>query len=94
MDIGIAHGHDSLVLGAFGCGAFRNPPAIVAKVFYDVMQDFMCCFETIEYAVYHTEREVENYEAFREQMGKAVKSTYDMSKEEFMDRVRSAVEKR
>ena len=55
-----------LVLGAFGCGAFRNPPAIVAKVFYDVMQDYMCHFETIEYAVYHTEKEVENYEAFGE----------------------------
>ena len=23
--IGLMYGHDSLVLGAFGCGAFRNP---------------------------------------------------------------------
>lgn len=94
FEIAAREGNQVLVLGAFGCGAFRNPPALVAKVFYDVMQDFMGCFETIEYAVYHTEREVENYEAFREQMEKTVKSTYDMSKEEFMDRVRSAVEGR
>ena len=53
-----------LILGAFGCGAFRNPPEIVAKVFNTVMQDYLCYFDTIEYAVYHTEREVANYEAF------------------------------
>ena len=60
----IEHGKDSVVAGAFGCGAFRNPPEIVARVFNDVMQDYLCYFDIIEYAVYHTEREVANYEAF------------------------------
>lgn len=59
-----------LILGAFGCGAFRNPPELVAKVFYDVMQDYLYYFETIEYAVYHTEREIANYEAFSRVMKK------------------------
>ena len=31
---------------------------------YAVMQDYLCNFDTIEFAVYHTEREVANYEAF------------------------------
>ena len=62
--IGLLHHHDSLVLGAFGCGAFRNPPEIVAKVFYNVMQEYLDKLEVIEYAVFHTERELANYEAF------------------------------
>ena len=37
--IGLAHGHDSLVLGALGCGAFRNPPRHVARLFYEVMDE-------------------------------------------------------
>lgn len=37
--IGLAHGHDSLVLGALGCGAFANPPAHVARLFHEVMDE-------------------------------------------------------
>ena len=57
--------NEVLILGAFGCGAFRNPPNIVAKVFKQVMQEYLQYFEIIEYAVYHTEREVSNFEAFK-----------------------------
>ncbi len=32
----IAHGHDAVVLGAFGCGAFRNPAAHMAQLFKEV----------------------------------------------------------
>ena len=65
FEVALANDNEVLILGAFGCGAFRNPPEIVAKVFYNVMQDYLCYFDTIEYAVYHTEREVGNYEAFK-----------------------------
>ena len=37
--IGLLHGHDSLVLGALGCGAFRNPPSHIAKLFHEVMEE-------------------------------------------------------
>ena len=37
--IGLTYGHDSLVLGAFGCGAFRNPPAEIARLFHEVMEE-------------------------------------------------------
>ena len=63
--IAVANGNEVLILGAFGCGAFRNPPEIVAKVFNTVMQEYLCYLDTIEYAVFHTEREVANYEAFK-----------------------------
>jgi len=37
--IGLVHGHDSLVLGALGCGAFRNPPRHVARLFHEVLDE-------------------------------------------------------
>lgn len=37
--IGLLHGHDSLVLGALGCGAFRNPPRHVAQLFHEVIKE-------------------------------------------------------
>ena len=37
--IGLVHGHDSLVLGALGCGAFHNPPRHVARLFHEVMDE-------------------------------------------------------
>lgn len=60
-----ADGNEVLILGAFGCGAFRNPPKIVAKAFHKAMEDYVDCFETVEFAVYHTQYETENYKAFQ-----------------------------
>lgn len=37
--IGLTYGHDSLVLGAFGCGAFKNPPKEIARIFHEVMEE-------------------------------------------------------
>lgn len=37
--MGLVHGHDSLVLGALGCGAFRNPPRHVARLFHEVLDE-------------------------------------------------------
>ena len=37
--IGLTYGLDALVLGAFGCGAFKNPPAEIAKLFHEVMEE-------------------------------------------------------
>ena len=39
LRIGLAHGHDSLVLGALGCGAFCNPPAQIARLFHEVLME-------------------------------------------------------
>ena len=68
FEIAVANENEVLILGAFGCGAFKNPPELAAKVFNKVMQDYLCYFDTIEYAVFHTEREVANYKAFRKEM--------------------------
>ncbi len=39
LRIGLRHGHDSLVLGALGCGAFCNPPSHIAHLFHEVFEE-------------------------------------------------------
>jgi uncharacterized protein (TIGR02452 family) len=36
----VAREHDAVVLSAFGCGAFRNPPRHVAQLFRSVIKEF------------------------------------------------------
>jgi len=59
------HGADVLILGAFGCGVFANPPELVAEAFNNVLPVFRSHFETIEFAVYTTRMDAPNYQAFR-----------------------------
>lgn len=39
LRIGLIHGHDAIVLGAFGCGAFKNPPQQIAELFKEVIEE-------------------------------------------------------
>ena len=51
--IGKANFHDSLVLSAMGCGAFANPPAHIAKLFHQVIEEdeFRNIFKLIDFAI-------------------------------------------
>lgn len=60
FEVAIANKADVLILGAFGCGAFCNPPELVAEVFVDFTEKYRKRFDVIEYAVFHTERETKN----------------------------------
>jgi uncharacterized protein (TIGR02452 family) len=51
LDVASAHGHRRLVLGAWGCGVFRNDPAVVATAFADALRDDRR-FEQVVFAVY------------------------------------------
>lgn len=64
FQVAIANGTEILVLGAFGCGAFCNPPMIVARAFRNVQEKYDGYFDTIEYAVFCKKNETENYDAF------------------------------
>lgn len=55
-----------IVLGAFGCGAFANPPAEVAEMWRDVLEEkeFKGWWETIVFAVLDGKRD-DNFTTFK-----------------------------
>lgn len=50
LQIAAKEGHDSLVLGPFGCGAWKNPPRTVAFLFQKVLQKWEGVFREIVFA--------------------------------------------
>ena len=64
LSVAALHDVDVLILGAFGCGAFCNPPEVVAAAFRDVLREFAHAFSTVEFAVYCTPRDDANYQVF------------------------------
>ncbi len=50
MQIGYKKGHDALVLGALGCGAWHNPPQHVAQLFKEVLANWTGRFKKIVFA--------------------------------------------
>lgn len=69
LKIAAFHGAEVLILGAFGCGAFHNPPEIVAKAEKEILADFKDKFETVEFAVFCPPTRSENYDTFKEVFG-------------------------
>ena len=65
LNVAIKNEDDYLILGAFGCGAFRNNPEIVAKAYKDVLQDYMYCFKVIDFAIIDGKYS-NNYEIFKQ----------------------------
>ena len=71
MDIAAYKGADILILGAFGCGAFRNNPKVVAKAYKDAVADYRHAFKEIEFAIYcGSAKDEGNYTAFKEAFGR------------------------
>ncbi len=64
LDIAKANRAEVVILGAFGCGAFRNPPDIVAEGMYESVKQHIHDFEIIEFAVYCSPKDSINYDTF------------------------------
>ena len=60
----VKNGAEVLILGAFGCGAFKNDPHIVAQAYKNMLPSFCHYFRIIEFAVYCRAKDAKNYEAF------------------------------
>ena len=64
LDIALVNNNDVVILGAFGCGAFRNDPHAVASAAANVLSDYIYAFENIEFAVYCRPNDDFNYRVF------------------------------
>lgn len=73
LDVAATNGHRTIVLGAYGCGVFRNDPAVVAKYFHDVLvgEGFSHSFERIVFAVYDRSAGQRTLKAFQRIMADA-----------------------
>ena len=61
-------GHTKLILGAWGCGVFRNPSQLVASSFKQLLQvggAFAGVFEEVSFAVYDRSKDGATLGAFR-----------------------------
>lgn len=72
LGIAAAHEVDVLVLGAWGCGVFRNDPHTVARTFAEFLNTpgkFTGCFAEVVFAVFDRSQGETTYRAFAEQFG-------------------------
>jgi uncharacterized protein (TIGR02452 family) len=59
-------GHERLILGAWGCGVFRNDPVMVAQTFSRLLETkFKGAFREVVFAVYDSSRERKVLGAFQ-----------------------------
>jgi len=72
LSLGIYHGYDTIVLGAFGCGVFKNNPADVARYFKEAIYQnpkFKNQYKRIVFAVLDTTDEKRTYNSFKQILG-------------------------
>lgn len=72
LSLAAYHQCDALVLGAWGCGVFRNDPAIVAQMFADLLLangQFSGRFKSILFSVLDTRGERKIYREFSNRFG-------------------------
>lgn len=69
LEIARAHQVEQLVLGAWGCGVFRNDPRVVARVFAGLLRSpgkFADAFGVVAFAVFDRSEGEATYRAFAE----------------------------
>ena len=66
LKVAIINDVKNLILGAWGCGVFRNSPKDISEMFRYLLfeKDYIKCFNNISFAVYG--RNLENYNAFEQ----------------------------
>ena len=64
-----ANGEEAVILGAFGCGAFRNDPNVVSAAAAAIVPRYRTCFKVIEFAVFCRPGDTRNFDAFKRALG-------------------------
>lgn len=65
LDVAVLNNIDTIILGAFGCGAFHNNPQIVANAAKNVLTEYMYAFKNIEFAIFCNPNNDLNYRIFK-----------------------------
>ena len=78
FEAALDNGVTVLVLGAFGCGAFGNPPEVVAEAFHEVIDGngYEDCFNKIVFAIKPDSRNNSNFQAFDNEFSKDKKISF------------------
>lgn len=66
INAGIRH----VVLSAFGCGAFENPPKFVANVYYEALNIRRGDFDIVVFAIFYAGNGLRNYDIFAKEFKK------------------------
>src|SRR5258708_3593528 len=72
LALAVHHGCDALVLGAWGCGVFRNDPEVVASSFWEHLNpdgQFGQRFKKVQFSVLDTSQTQNIYNAFARYFG-------------------------
>jgi uncharacterized protein (TIGR02452 family) len=72
LGVAALHGHETLVLGAWGCGVFRNDPDMIAELFQVALAGpFRGAFTHVVFAVLDTSGKKQCLGRFEQVFGKA-----------------------
>ncbi|MBD2302083.1 TIGR02452 family protein [Nostoc sp. FACHB-190] len=67
LSLAAEHGCDTLILGAWGCGVFKNDPAIVAQIFADILLpggQFWGRFQRVIFSVLDNSKQQQTFAEF------------------------------
>lgn len=80
-----------IILGAFGCGAFKNPPEVVAEAFHEVIDEngYADNFKKIVFAIKCNPNNTKNLDVFQEEFSKdeAEQDLDSICSDEFVDQI-------
>lgn len=72
FEAAIDNGVEVIILGAFGCGAFKNPPEVVAEAFHEVIDEngYADNFKKIVFAIKCNPNNTKNLDVFQEEFSR------------------------
>lgn len=91
FEAAIDNGVEVIILGAFGCGAFKNPPEVVAEAFHEVIDEngYADNFKKIVFAIKCNPNNTKNLDVFQEEFStdEAEQDLDSICSDEFVDQI-------
>lgn len=66
LNVAIENKRQNIILGAFGCGVFKNPPNIVSRAFKEILIDekYRYFFDNVIFSIITSDSNIENLKSF------------------------------